>query len=234
VLLLLFAVLVCSVWPLRELRSFPTFISVIVIWLGLSFYAAYQALFEVRSSVPNRLSKWWLLALPLLVYLGFNLVFGSVFLISGFRVLRVASSAMEKTVLIGDRLVTDRNYYDHHAAARNDLVVVNRQYGQTVKRVIAVGGDTIQAKDRQVIVNGQVADEPFIWHSRPIGTNPEIDTFGPITITVGRYFVMGDNRDVSLDSRSPEFGLIDASTIVGRPLYIFQSPDKARVGKKLN
>jgi signal peptidase I len=46
-----------------------------------------------------------------------------------------------------------------------------------------------------------------------------MDTFGPTTIPSGKFFVMGDNRDISLDSRSADFGLVDARSIVGKPLY---------------
>jgi len=77
-------------------------------------------------------------------------------------------------------------------------------------------------------------DEPFAQHSLPAGTNPEMDSFAPVTIPPGKYFVLGDNRDVSLDSRIKEFGLVDGQAIAGRPLYIYRSPLKSRVGTNLN
>ena len=141
---------------------------------------------------------------------------------------------MQPTLLIGDQFVIDKNYYRHQPVARNDLVVMRRNDYQTVKRVVAVSGDTIAGKNRKIVVNGQLAEEQFILHSLPAGTNPELDSFGPVAIPAGKYFVMGNNRGVSLDSRTPDFGLVDAGAIVGKPLYIYRSPMKARVGKKLD
>jgi signal peptidase I len=103
-----------------------------------------------------------------------------------------------------------------------------------VKRVVAIGGDTIEGINRKIIVNGQLVTEPFSRHTLAPGTNPEMDSFGPLTVPVGKYFVMGDNRDISLDSRSPDFGLLDAQAITGKPLYIYRSSIKGRVGRKLD
>ncbi len=141
---------------------------------------------------------------------------------------------METTLLQGDMFVIDHNYYRYHAVDHDDLVLMVRKDYETVKRVIAVGGDTIEGKDRQILVNGRIVDEPFIQHTATIGDTPDLDTFGPVTIPAGKYFVMGDNRDRSRDSRAPDFGLLDVQEIHGKPLYIYRSPVKSRLGRKLN
>ncbi len=141
---------------------------------------------------------------------------------------------MELTLLIGDLFISDKTYYRHVPVERDDLVVMRRKDYWTVKRVVAIGGDMIEARNRQILVNGRLLNEPFIQHSRPEGADPEMDSFGPVAVPEGKYFVMGDNRDVSLDSRTSEFGLVDRSAIVGKPLYIFWSPAKQRRGKELD
>lgn len=234
VVLLVFLVAVFCVWPLRLPRFFVAFIVIGLSWLGLSLYAACAALLEPTNPTERRTSKWWLFAVPVLTYLGINAVFTPLFLLAGFRALKFNSSAMEDTFLTGDRFITDKTFYRDHAVARNDLVVLRRQDYQIVKRVIAIGGDIVAAKNRQIIVNGQDVTEPFIRHTLALGTDPWMDSFGPVTVPVGKYYVMGDNRDVSLDSRSPEFGLLDAHAITGKPLYIYRSPIKARVGRRLD
>jgi len=233
VLLLAFVIVAFCVWPLRFPRFYAAFVLIGLCWIVLSLYAACAALLEHTNPADRRTSKWWLLAVPLLIYLGFNAVFTPLFLFAGFRALKFNSSAMEDTFLTGDQFIIDKTFYRDHAVARNDLVVLRRQDYQTVKRVIAIGGDTLEAKNREIILNGQVVAEPFVRHTRAPGTDPWMDSFGPVTVPAGKYFVMGDNRDVSLDSRSSEFGLLDAQAITGRPLYIYRSP-QARVGKKLN
>jgi signal peptidase I len=234
VLLLVFVVIACCVWPLRLPRFFAALILIALCWLVLSLYAACAALLEHKTPTDPRTSKWWLLVAPLLTYLGFNAVFTPLFLLGGFRAFKFSSSAMENTFFIGDQFIIDKGFYRDHAVARDDLVVLRRQDFQTVKRVIAIGGDILQAKNREIIVNGQATVEPFVRHTRALGTDPWMDSFGPVTIPRGKYFVMGDNRDVSLDSRSSEFGLLDAEAVAGKPLYIYRSPIQARVGKKLN
>jgi len=234
VLLLVFLALIFFVFPLRLPRSFLALVLIVWTWVGLSLYASCAALLERKSSPAGRPSTWWLLLSPLLVYVGFNLIFTPFFLVSGFRALKFDSSAMETTLLPGDQFVIDKSYYRQQPVARNDLVVMSRKDYQTVKRVIAVSGDTVEGRNRQVMLNGLLVDEPFIQHKLRPGTNPEQDSFGPVTIPVGKYFVMGDNRDVSLDSRSPDFGLIDAQAIIGKPLYIYRSPTKGWLGRKLN
>jgi signal peptidase I len=234
VLLLLFVVVASCVWPFRLLRFLAGFGLIGLGWLGLSLYAACTALLAHGSPTDRRISKWWLLVVPLLTYLGFNAVFSPLFLFAGFRAFKFNSTAMETTLFTGDQFIIDKTFYRDHSVAHDDLVVLRREDYQTVKRVIGMAGDTIEAKNRQIILNGQLLAEPFIRHSLALGTNEWMDSFGPVTVPVGKYFVMGDNRDVSLDSRSPEFGLLDVQAIIGKPLYIYRSPLKGRAAQKLN
>jgi signal peptidase I len=135
---------------------------------------------------------------------------------------------MEKTISKGDHVVVDTHYYRSHAPKRQDVVVFLRDGTFFVKRVMAAGGDTIEGRKGLILVNGNAILEPYIQH---IGEPPPyLNTFGPITVPAGEYFVMGDNRDVSFDSRSPEFGYLHATSIVGKSLYIFGSD---RIGESI-
>ena len=81
-----------------------------------------------------------------------------------------------------------------------------------VKRVIAVPGDTLEIKQGTVIINSEVIDEPYVYH-------PSTENIRPITVPRGSYFVLGDNRQNSQDSRS--FGLVSSEAILGRALISY-------------
>jgi signal peptidase I len=93
-----------------------------------------------------------------------------------------------------------------------------------VKRVVAAAGDIIEGRDKAIFINGLLLNEGYVEHTQSSVPGYEwMDKFGPIKVPLGKYFVIGDNRDVSLDSRSPDFGLVDEQSIVGKALYIFSS-----------
>lgn len=85
-----------------------------------------------------------------------------------------------------------------------------------IKRVIAVGGDTIEGRQNQVIVNGEPIDEPYL----PEGTTTT--DFGPVDVAQGEIFVMGDNRSNSDDSRN--FGPVSEDKVVGRAFVLIWPP----------
>lgn len=85
-----------------------------------------------------------------------------------------------------------------------------------IKRVMAVGGDTIEGRDGRVYVNDQVVEEPFLTEGQQTGP------FGPVEVPEGKIFVMGDNRNNSDDSRN--FGPVDADAVVGHAFLLIWPP----------
>lgn len=206
-------------WPLRLPRFFVGLIVLVWMCLLLSLFAVYDALLARDPRSSGRISRWWIFAGIPLHYIGMNLILTSLLIGSGFRTLKFASVSMEPTMFAGDKFVFDRHYYQRHPEHRSDLVVMRIQDSLTVKRIIAIGGDTIQGKDREILLNNSAQSEPYIEHKSHVAAYDGMDTFGPVAIPSGKFFVMGDNRDISLDSRSADFGLVDARSIVGKPLY---------------
>jgi signal peptidase I len=126
---------------------------------------------------------------------------------------------MEKTLRQGDHFVVD---ITSRRVGRRDVVVFLRDGTNFVKRAIAINGDSIQGKDGAVFVNGTEQDEPYVEHIGGRGGQEDwMNIFGPITIPQGKCFVMGDNRDVSLDSRY--WGFIPNGNVIGRPMFIYWS-----------
>ena len=126
-----------------------------------------------------------------------------------FRIVGVEGESMVPTLLDGDRLILTSVRRTYEAG---DVVVVDRYTKEPlIKRVIAVAGDTIDITvNYAVIVNGQVLQEPYTQ-----GRTVLRDFSGPVTIPEGYLFVMGDNRSVSLDSRSAEVDLVSVKDVVG-------------------
>lgn len=133
-----------------------------------------------------------------------------------FRVIGVDGDSMFPTLKDGDWVAISGIT---SSVERGDIVVVTQPWERNVpiiKRVIAVGGDTvyIDFENSKVYVNGTEIYEPYI--NEPTRTSYDIEF--PVTVEEGKVFVMGDNRNVSLDSRSSKIGLIDEGYILGKTL----------------
>ena len=136
-----------------------------------------------------------------------------------FRIIQVDGSSMVPTLANGDKLIV---WGAGYTPQRGDVVIVDSYttYGKPlVKRVIAKGGDTISIDydTGTVEVNGEVLQEGYIAEPTHLGYDVEF----PYTVPEGTVFVMGDNRNESLDSRSSYIGCIDERDILGKVLLCF-------------
>jgi signal peptidase I len=139
----------------------------------------------------------------------------------------IPSGSMLPTLQIGDRIVVDKLSYHLHGVDRGDVVVFRRppleqvDYADLVKRVIGLPGDTVGSVAGKVYVNGRPLNEPWLSNSLPVTSpSPLPNAFSlshPYTVPAGEYFVMGDNRTNSEDSRY--FGPIPGNLIVGKMAF---------------
>jgi signal peptidase I len=127
----------------------------------------------------------------------------------------IPSASMENTLLINDHLLVNKLAYKIGSVKRGDIVVFKRPPGETdksiddlIKRVIGLPGDTVQETNGVVYVNGNQLAEPYTLPDRPTASFPATK------VPPGMYWVMGDNRSNSSDSRV--FGTISKSLIVGK------------------
>jgi signal peptidase I len=166
---------------------------------------------------------------------------------------KIPSGSMEPTLLIGDHILVNKLIfglripdsifgvrplsgiipYGQYAfrlepVHRGDVVVFvfppdpSKDF---IKRVIGVGGDTVEVRDKSVYLNGRKMDDPHA-HYEPSESQVRItprDRFGPVVVPKGKVFVMGDNRDRSYDSRF--WGFVDDNNVEGRAMIIYWSWD---------
>ena len=147
-----------------------------------------------------------------------------------FRIIVVTGGSMRQTLLDGDYLLLLSNTF-YKEPQRGDIVVISKKSFDNgkpiVKRVIATEGQTVDIDFTQgiVYVDGVALEEPYI--NSP--TYLDEGVAFPLTVTDGCIFVLGDNRGISRDSRSPDIGLIDKREVLGKALYlIFPGTDEGQ------
>ena len=163
------------------------------------------------------------------------------------RAYSIPTTAMENTLLAGDSVVV--RYWPKPAAGRGDVIVFQNPLDPRedfVKRVVGVPGDRLHIVNKILYRNGAPVLEPYAVHKTTY-TDSYRDNFpsrpntplqlpaqdmltshvinGDVVVPAGKYFVMGDNRDDSLDSRY--FGFIDDAAVQGKPILIYKSIDRS-------
>lgn len=153
--------------------------------------------------------------LGMLIYIG--IVLAVTFLIITFVGQRthVSGESMENTLDDGDQLIVDKITYRFQDPERFDIIVFPFHYKENtyyIKRIIGLPGETVQIADGAIYINGEVLQESY---GREVMQDPGIAA-EPITLGEDEYFVLGDNRNQSSDSRDPSVGLIHRDEIIGR------------------
>lgn len=156
-----------------------------------------------------------------------------------FRIVIVSGPSMYDTLLNGDYLLLLSNTF-YRNPEQGDIVVISKKSYDNgtpiVKRVIATEGQTVDIdfETGVVYVDGIELDEPYVQTP----TNLQEGTRFPLTVEKGCVFLMGDNRNESKDSRSPEIGQVDTREILGKAIFLFlpgnhwntESRDFGRIG----
>jgi signal peptidase I len=136
----------------------------------------------------------------------------------------IKQHSMEPNFYEYDRVFINRLVYKFSSPKPGDIVILIDPMGSQddfIKRVIAGPNDLFAMKDGDVYVNSKKLNEPYIAKDKAV------DTLGPFRIPAGEYFVMGDNRAVSQDSR--RFGPVTKAEILGKVMVIWWPPNHARI-----
>jgi signal peptidase I len=153
---------------------------------------------------------------------------------------------MENNLLIGDHLLVNKFVFGPTTGGvenavlpvrdirRGDVVVFkypDEPERDFIKRVIGLPGETLELRNKKVYINGQPLEEGYVHFLEPVSEGQEItsidvrERYGPVRVPEGQYFVMGDNRDNSQDSRY--WGFLPEHYVKGKALMIYWSYDSA-------
>ena len=214
-------------WPMRLHETEIGLLIIKIGAIGLALSASLDAFLTGVTSKPR-----YLILLPILaaLFLG-DMPTGGIILAEGFRAYSVPAPSMQPSVMQGARVFVDAKYYETRAPKRGDIVVARKQV-TVVKRVLAVEGDVIEGSGGWVWLNGQLLREPYAHYEGGSITSGR-PPFGPIRVLPGKLFLMGDNRDLSWDSRDPSFGQINVQDLLGKPLYVYFSKMPNRWGRRI-
>jgi signal peptidase I len=153
---------------------------------------------------------------------------------------RIPASGMDPTVHLGDHVVASRFAYrwptgrHRGSPSRWDMVTFRAGSDSFMQRVAALPGETVVIRGKQLFVDGRAIADPFAAQSdsRVYPNSPALpqpyrnrDWFGPLKLGPGRYFLLGDNRDRSFDSRYR--GPIEEGQIIGRVIYVHHGACRA-------
>ena len=169
------------------------------------------------------------------------------FVVQAFK---IPTGSMEENLLIGDHLLVNKFVFGPTAAAlerqllpiaeikRSEIIVFkypeepDRDF---IKRVIGLPGEKVELREKKVYINDKPLDEPYVHFLQPPGQNSEFhevtsfdvrERYGPVTVPPNHYFVMGDNRDNSQDSRY--WGFLPRELVKGKALVIYWSYEAER------
>jgi signal peptidase I len=169
------------------------------------------------------------------------------FVVQAFK---IPTGSMEENLLIGDHLLVNKFIFGPSASAveRAVLPMASLKRGEVVvfkypeepdrdfiKRVIGLPGETVELREKKVYINGAPLNEPYVHFLSPPRGGTEFnevtsfdvrERYGPVTVPPNQYFVMGDNRDNSQDSRY--WGFLPRDLVKGKALVIYWSYEAGR------
>lgn len=240
--------LVSTIWFFDTLNKL---LAAVVFGLVLDLALSVQAFIKAKRVKEVQLQpyqRWWVYILFTIVVYGVPDGYGTL-IPSRIRSFQIPSESMVPNLLVGDKLVADGWAYWHSDPKRGDIIVFDYPRDPAtkfVKRLVGLPGDKIEMKLGELYINDKLVPsqrtsssliEEGVWRAaeyvEKLGdvehtihrAQPENDNnFGPVTVPGDHYFMMGDNRDRSSDSRV--WGFVTRDQLIGRMNYVYFSWDQ--------
>lgn len=200
----------------------------ILVRVGLPLYLmvdAYVVAKRHRDAPLSRFQRWWVYLLAFLVFFGTNHCVATMIRMHVAEAFVIPTRSMAPTMVPGDRVLVDKLWYRPSNMKRNDIAVFRRlDSAPYAMRVVGLPGDTIQMVDEQVLLNGEAWSDSYAFLDASLPQYPELANFGPIEVPADAFFVLGDNRRRSADSRIN--GPISFSDLHGKACMIYWSQER--------
>ena len=189
-------------------------------WIHMTHKQDIQADTEEKASVGKELFQW------VLVILGAVIL---AFLIDTFVIVnaQIPSGSMENTIMTGDRVFGNRLAYKFSDPKRFDIIIFKYPDDESqlfIKRIIGLPGETVEIHDGNIYINGSDSPLEDVDIKEPME-----GSFGPYTVPEGCYFVMGDNRNNSRDSRYWENTFVSEDEILGKAVFRYWPLNKMKL-----
>lgn len=198
-------------------------------WFKFEYTAALSQETDAAEETSEHCRKQWKIVYDAVATLETAVIILILLFSLVLRPAAVIGNSMLPNFSGGDRVACIHSFSGYE---RGDVIIIShatRKDESIIKRVIAVGGDTVDIDFYKgtVSVNGQVLDEPYVYTP----TNLSYDMTFPVTVPEGKLFVLGDNRNDSLDSRSTDIGFINENKVLGKVVFRFYPFDKIEIIK---
>jgi len=144
------------------------------------------------------------------------------FVVQAFK---IPSGSMLPTLQIGDHILVNKFVYYFWPIQRGDIIVFKFPQDESrdfIKRVVGLPGDTVEVRGKELVVNGAPLSEPYaVFSDWPAARMGDRERIGPFVVPPNRLFMLGDNRDHSMDSRV--WGFLDVGKVKGKAFIVYFS-----------
>jgi len=195
--------------------------------IGFGLGDAFSSAHKIKELELKPYNKWYLYIFVVIIFSFSIALLAENIRFRNFKAYKIPSGAMEPTLLVGDHIIADLKCYESTKPKRGDVIIFAYPKDTSkdfIKRVIGLEGDKIFIKDKMLYINDRPYFDPYgvyADHSIIPGDIQPRDNFGPVIVPKDSYFVLGDNRDRSADSRF--WGFVESRHIKGKALYIYFS-----------
>jgi len=217
------------------LLTFCGMIFYLIISMGLFLFIvidAFRGANKLKAITLKPFNKWYIYLIIFLIgNVAVRPLLGWTIRNHIARAYKIPSSTMVPALLVGDRLIADMRSYKSQQPKRGDIIIFEFPKDPSkdfIKRVVGMEGEKVEIVNNKIYINEKLLDDRWGNFTK---SGPPLDTWGPAVVPKDSLFVLGDNRDNSMDSRF--FGFVKIEKVKGKALYLYWAKNKSIIGMEL-